>query len=175
MCRRLKVSVYEPNQCSQHWLPWAASLNPCTNLAEFSLKKRWRYMMRTSAWQLRFRTSTESAINRESPSAASRPRWSSLSREKSWRRWEGGTDAQSCAERVHKHRWESDRALTLSVRAENRGWYRRSRALETWRHKHVQITTASITTVARVFLVNWFHISSAKISAVESTKLQYHY
>lgn len=85
------------NKISVHSIdsPWGASLNPCTNLAEFSLKNRWRYMMRTSAWQLRFRTSTESAISRESASAASRPRWSSLSREKSWRRREGDSHSHT--------------------------------------------------------------------------------
>lgn len=132
------TSVYEQNQCSQHLLPWGASLNPCTNWVEFSLKNRWRYMMRTSAWQLRFKMSTESAIRRESPSAASRPRWSSASREKSWRSWERpGNHKQSWLERVHNYImiWESDCVLTLSVNAEDRGWYRRSRALAIWRQQ----------------------------------------
>lgn len=66
-------------------VPCGAALKPWTNLAEFSLKKRWRYMMRTSAWQPRFRTSTESLISREKPSAAIEPMSASSSRAKSFR------------------------------------------------------------------------------------------
>ena len=72
-----------PQQCCSHE-PCGAALKPWTNFAEFSLKKRWRYMMRTSAWQPRFRTSTESLISIEKPSAAMVPRSASSSREKSF-------------------------------------------------------------------------------------------
>lgn len=64
-------------------VPCGAALKPWTNLAEFSLKKRWRYMMRTSAWQSRFRTSWESLISNENPSATIGPRSASSSKEKS--------------------------------------------------------------------------------------------
>lgn len=70
-------------QC--RWLvPCGAALKPLTSLAEFSLKKRWRYMMRTSAWQPRFRTSAESLISSKKPSAAIGPRSASSSRENSF-------------------------------------------------------------------------------------------
>lgn len=58
-------------------------MNPCTSLAEFSLKKRWRYMRRTSAWQPRFRTSGESLMSSRKASAAGAPRSESSSRENS--------------------------------------------------------------------------------------------
>lgn len=70
---------------SAPWVPCGAELKPWTSLAEFSVKKRWRYMMRTSAWQLRFSTSGESLMRREKPSAAIVPSSESPSREKSWR------------------------------------------------------------------------------------------
>ena len=64
-------------------VPGGAELKPCTSLAEFSEKKRWRYMMRTSAWQLRLSTSDESLMRRENPSATRGPNALSLSNEKS--------------------------------------------------------------------------------------------
>lgn len=131
-------AVYEQNQLSKLQLPWGAALNPWTNLGEFSLKNRWRYMIRTSAWQLRFRMSTESVISRENPSAARRPRLSSLSIEKSLGRRVRERPSQTllhlmCAS-IHDdmRKWC---VCTLSVSAVIRGWYRRSRALATWKHQ----------------------------------------
>lgn len=74
------------NQSSAHHQPFGAALKPWTNLAEFSLKKRWRYMMRTSAWQQRFKMSIESLISSENPSAANGPSSTSSSREKSFKK-----------------------------------------------------------------------------------------
>lgn len=136
-------------------------MKPCTNFAEFSLKKRWRYMMRMSAWQLRFKTLTESLISSQNPSAAREPRSGSLSREKSFSNSVGeikqhvkevtmGKLQSHTARRsylsqcititTHSEINKMDKMnvyFTLSVSTVNRGWYLRSKALATWKHQQL--------------------------------------
>lgn len=81
-------------------VPCSAELKPCTSLAEFSAKKRWRYIMRTSAWQLRCSTSEESLIRMEKLSAAWEPSSGSLNNEKIWRRDGAGEALTSSRDKI---------------------------------------------------------------------------
>ncbi len=117
-------------------VPCSAALKPCTSLEEFSAKKRCRYMMRTSAWKSRLSTSGESLMRTPKPSAAWDPNAGSVNREKSWNTESNLTP--SVWSRTGETGDETN--TTWSVRAEDSGWYRKSRALATCAKKRVYLS-----------------------------------